>query len=47
MEDRKDKVYRGAWESLEKKIEEKTSWGKIELQKLMQAILLDEAMRYV
>ena len=34
-------IYQKAWQLMLKRIEEKTGWGKIELQKLMLKCLLD------
>ena len=48
MEDSKLKVYRDAWKELQEKVlDEKTGWGKEELKKRMDKLLIDCMERYL
>lgn len=43
LEDNKLKVYRDTWNRLKNEVlDEKTSWGKVELRKRMDEVLIEE-----
>jgi hypothetical protein len=48
VEDKKLKVYKDAWNKLKNEVlDEKTGWGKEELKKRMDAIIIAEMERYL
>ena len=47
-EDTKSKVYKSAWQQLHDEVlDEKTSWGKEELKKRMDRLLIEVMERYL
>jgi len=48
MVDEKLKAYRNAWKRLQEEVlDEKTGWGKEDLKKRMDKILIEEMERYL
>ena len=48
MEDSELKAYKSAWERLQSKVlDEKTGWGKEELKRRMDEVLIEELKRFL